>query len=571
MLYGQLFVSKKEMRYVLVNLLLFLSCLSEAQPHDFTLALDSIFNDWTSSTPGGVVAVVHHDKVIYRKAFGLADMEKKIPNAPEWRYDLASIAKQFTAMCIALLEEQSKLSANDDLKKFYPEMKITDEIRIKNLIDHTSGLRDASVLAILSGKMNLKGGVRKKFNTKDYYIECFLRETNLNFEPGSETAYTNFNYVLLADIVEKVSGQSFTQFMDSAIFKPLGMDNTVLRNKVNMDIPMEAKGYRVKGEKYKPVKAYGGVLGDHNMLSTLDDMIRWELNFFDNQLGKGDPALISKVFTSSTLNNGDPSGYGYGLWISDYRSLPQISHGGDDGRHTSHIIKFPEEELIIIVLANSSQYRQTEGKTYKIADFLLRNKLKDPKSEEDSFTFITLPDSVLQSKSGLYTRIDERGLGQLIKMTHTDGALFGNRSWYGKGTRFFSISPNYFVAKGNDGKTIGIRFGLESGVQYVDEFYGENQLARYYFHKNEGTTYRHFAGTFLNQSTGARLKIKSKKDKIVAHKGIIKIPLISFGTDQFYAPNNIALFIFQRDENKRVHRLKVNAPDFRNFIFEREK
>src|SRR6187402_1658084 len=123
--------------------------------------LDSIFMDWKPDAPGGVVCVIHQGNVIFKKGFGLADIERKIPNSPDVKYDLASNAKQFTAMCIALLEEQGKLSIEDDLRKYYPTLKINSVIKIKNLLDHTSGLRDASVLAVLSGKMNLKGEVRK--------------------------------------------------------------------------------------------------------------------------------------------------------------------------------------------------------------------------------------------------------------------------------------------------------------------------------------------------------------------------------------------------------------------------
>lgn len=158
---------------------------------DYLPKLDSIFSSWTKDKPGGTVCVIQQGVIIYKKAFGLGDLQRKTPITLDTRFDLASNAKQFTAMCIALLEEQGKLSVEDDLKKYFPDLKITEPIKIKNLIDHSSGLRDASVLAILSGKMNLKGEVRTKYNTKSYYLECMMRETDLNYPVGSELAYNN--------------------------------------------------------------------------------------------------------------------------------------------------------------------------------------------------------------------------------------------------------------------------------------------------------------------------------------------------------------------------------------------
>ncbi|MFM7486323.1 MAG: serine hydrolase domain-containing protein, partial [Cytophagales bacterium] len=309
--------------------------------------------------PGGIVAVLKGDEVIYKKAVGLADISRNIPNSFDHKYDLASIAKQFTGICIALLEEQGKLSTEDLLFLYYPDFQFSKEIKIKNLLDHTSGIREAYVLATLSGKINLKGELRKKYNTKPYLMKVLTREKDLNFEPGSELAYTNINYILLGDIVEKVSKQPLYRFADSAIFKPLQMNNTFYRFKQNMEIPGEAKGYFVKGKKYKPVKAVGGILGDGKLVTTIDDLLKWENNLRHNKLGKSSQQLIEKLYTSSKLNNGDLSHYGYGFWINEYRGLKQINHGGDDGRFTSFILKFPEQEIVIIALANSSLYNNT--------------------------------------------------------------------------------------------------------------------------------------------------------------------------------------------------------------------
>src|SRR5688572_1705300 len=192
------------MRSFLLFCCLTVSFASWSQPKKQN-KLDSLFAPAANSKrPGGLVCVLRGDEVIYKKAIGLADISRNIPNAFELKYDLASIAKQFTAMCIALLEEEGKISVNDPLSKFYPEFQLPAAIKIKNLIDHTSGIREAYVLAVLAGKANLKGELRPKFNTKAYLLDVLKHEKDLNFEPGMELAYTNINYILLADIVERI-------------------------------------------------------------------------------------------------------------------------------------------------------------------------------------------------------------------------------------------------------------------------------------------------------------------------------------------------------------------------------
>ena len=534
---------------------------------DYEQKIDSLFINWQiKESPGGVVAILEEGNVIYKKAFGLADIDKRINNSPELKYDLASIAKQFTAFCIALLEEQGKLSIEDDVRKYYPEFQYPEGIKIKNLLDHTSGIREAYVLAMLSGKMNLKGEVPKKYNTKEFLLKVLSKEKDLNFKTGDELAYTNVNYILLGDIVERVSKKSLHIFADSAIFKPLGMNQTVFRYRQKMEIDNEVSGYYQKNKKYKKGKAFGGILGDHNMLSTIDDLIKWQMNFYNNQLGKRNQQLIEKVRTSTNLNNGEPTQYAYGLWSNEYRGIKQISHGGDDGRSTSFIVKFPEKKLDIIVLSNSSRYDDTESKAYGIANILLKDFLAKPveSNEEVEITFPSAEE--LKPKSGLYTRVTKNGLAQLRKVSFADSSLYISANYYGKGIKLSATTNNYFIATTGYGKRIQFQFEDDSTQFVLKEVFGEKTG---YFRrlKEFKPSFTDFLGSYVNESTGATLKVKRKKNGIVARKGIIKFPLIVFNRDQFYAYEHDALFIFERDSSGKIFQLKANARDFRNFKF----
>ena len=554
---------------ILFNILLFGYFLGQTAFAQQNSAIDSLFRDWnTPKTPGGVVAVLQEDQVVYKKAFGIADIQKGVSNTIDLSFNLASVAKQFTATCIALLEEQDKLSLEDHLSQYYPEFPFADSVKIKHLLDHTSGIREASVLAILSGKMNIKGQLPRKYQTKDYYFKMLSKQTNLNYPPGEMLAYTNINYILLGDIVEKVSGQSLRQFADSAIFQPLGMTNTFFRDSPDTVVSNEAKGYLYTGKKYKRRKVLGGIVGDHNLVSTLDNLIAWMRNFNHNQLGYKNDQLIKTLTTSSHFNNGKLTSYAYGLWTSEYRGLHQVYHGGDNGQHTSFIVRFPEQKLSVIVLANSSKYDDTQSKAYQIADILLKGKLKEKTEIDTSFTFISLKEEALRPKVGLYKMINDQGMGQIRKVSLNEGSLYISDNYHHDGLKLDPIATDEFIAKNPIGKYLHITFtGTPEGIQLLEQYEGkERELSKV---KELIVNYDNYRGFFTNKSVNVNLNIKSKRDRIFAKKGIIKIPLVPIDKDTFFDTNNNALFVFKRNGTGQVVQLKVNANDFRNFIFEK--
>jgi CubicO group peptidase (beta-lactamase class C family) len=553
----------------LLGCIAFYSLASGQSKNDFQKIDSLLSKDDQTKKPGVIVAVLKGDEVIYKKATGLADISKNIPNSFNHKYDLASIAKQFTGMCIALLEEQGNLSSEDLLSRYYPEFQFSTDVKIKNLLDHTSGVREAYVLATLSGKINLKGELRKKYNTKPYLMKVLSREKDLNFEPGSELAYTNINYILLADIVEKISNQSFHKFADSALFKPLGMTNTSYRYRQDMEIPGEAKGYLIKGKKYKAVKAVGGTLGDGKLVTTIDDLVKWEKNLRHNKMGNSGQQLINKLYKSSKLNDGELTHYGYGFWINEYRGLRTISHGGDDGRFTSFILKFPEKDLAIIVLANSSFYSDTNDKAYKIANVLLQDFFSSPPAIIKTLRFFSPSGNDKKIMPGLYKSISKSGLAKLRKLSVVKDSLFISASYHGTGISLRKVAASNFSATTDSGKRIYFR--IDSVKQTFEEQFEGSEPVMFQPIEKINLSAKAYLGKYLNESTGAKLKITKSKNGVAARKGIIRIPLIPFGHDQFYAFNNDALFIFQRNEREQINSLKVNASDFRNFIFTKFK
>lgn len=528
--------------------------------------VDSVFSSWeTKAGPGGVVAIIQNGKPIYKKAFGMADISSKVPNSTETQFEVASMAKQFTGMSIALLEEQGKLSREDDIKNFFPEFKFDKVVRIKNLLDHTSGIREAYVLAILAGNVNLKGEVPERKNTEKFLLEVLSRERDLNYEPGAEMVYTNVNYFLLGEIVERVSKQSLRMFIDSAIFKPLGMKNSFVRDQKDMRGKSESNGYLQKKKGFKKMRKMGGIVGDHNLVTTIDDMTLWANNFRDNKLGKRDPDLIKKISATSLLNNGDSTRYGYGLYSYFDRGVWKVGHGGDDGGHTCIGTNYLDHDFAVICLANSSRYMDTESKGNKVGDIFLKEFFRN-KPVPDASDYITRPLDDLKRKVGLYYRIGENGLGDFRRIHLKDSSLYLSGSLYHDGIKLSAVTPEYFNFVHKTWGTSHVHFRDSAGVTLLKHGWRKDPRLDFKpLKKNLQVEYNDYKGSFWNESTDATIKVKSKKGRIVGRKGILRIPLIPFDKDLFYATQHDALFIFSRDASGKINRLKINARDFRNF------
>ncbi|HEY0652757.1 MAG TPA: serine hydrolase [Chryseosolibacter sp.] len=528
--------------------------------------VDSVFASWDTKTgPGGVVAIIQNGKTIYKKARGMANIKRKAPNGLSTQFELASMAKQFTGMSIALLEEQNQISREDNINKFFPEFRFDKVVKVKNLLDHTSGIREAYVLAILAGNVNLKGEVPQRKNTTEFLLKLLSRERDLNYEPGSEMVYANVNYILLGEIVARVSKQPFRVFVDSAIFKPLNMTHSFIRDEKKMLGPTESTAYLQKKNGFKTLRKTGGIVGDHNLVTTIDDMILWVNNFRENKLGKRDPGLFKKISATSLLNNGDSTRYGYGLYSHYDRGVWKVGHGGDDGGHTCIGTYYPDHDFAVIVLANSSRYLDTENKGNKAAEIFLNEKFKTPAVPE-STDYIALPIDDLRRKTGLYYRVGSNGLGQFRRIHLKDSNLYLSGSIHHDGIKLSAVDQSYFKFVHPTWGTSHVHFRDSAGVTLLKHGWRKDPRLDFKPMKtNLAISYADYKGSFWNSSTDATIKVKKKKGKIVARKGIIRIPLIPFDSDLFYATDHDALFIFSRDASGKIDRLTINARDFRNF------
>jgi CubicO group peptidase (beta-lactamase class C family) len=378
--------------------------------------VDSLFVEWDRpDLPGCALAVIQDGAIVYKQAYGMADLERNVPLSPASVFDLASTSKQFVAMCILLLAGEGRLTLDDSLRQHIPEMPpYAAGINLRHLIHHTSGIRDYLELMELCGQ---------RFEN-DYYedeiVALLARQKELNFEPGAEHLYSNSGYFLLGEIVKRVSGQPLSEYAQERIFGPLGMVHTRFWDDFSLIVPNRAIGYEPRaGGGYSLALYHFDLVGDGGLLSSVEDLFLWDQNFYDNKLGVGGPGLIEQMLTRGTLNNGEQLDYAFALSHGVYRGLPTVSHGGSWAGYRAEMLRFPEQRLSVICLSNLSNFNPT-GLAKQVADIFLQGRFGEEPDTAHAAAPIVLSGAKLQTRTGDFYNPDT---GTVLALTVEDGRL----------------------------------------------------------------------------------------------------------------------------------------------------
>ena len=315
-----------------------------SQAKSIEAELDAIFKKaYPSNSPGATVLVSKDDQIIYRKAFGMANLELNVPMKPDNVLKLASITKQFTSVAILILMEQGKLSLDDPLSKYISDFPRGSEITIHHLLNHTSGIKDYTRIPELRDKTRLD------ISPEDLISN--FKDLPLEFNPNEKYDYNNSGYVLLGYIIEKISGLSYGDFINENIFKKIGMNNSSYADNYKI-IPNKAVGYGLfegnfeNAEYMSPSFPYAA----GSLISTIDDMFLWNKAIQDNTLISEKSKQLA--FTNHKLNTGKPSNYGYGWFINEIAGLPTVEHTGGINGFTTSGIYVPDSKIYSIVLSN---------------------------------------------------------------------------------------------------------------------------------------------------------------------------------------------------------------------------
>jgi CubicO group peptidase (beta-lactamase class C family) len=285
-------------------------------------AIDAIFATWnTKDSPGCALGVFRDGAMAYSAGYGMASLEHDVPVTPESVFYAGSVSKQFTAMTAALAIQQGKLSYDDSIRKYLPELPAyADAIKVRHLIHHTSGLRDYNTLLSIAGRRDEDAWDNR------VVLQMTAKQTQLNFTPGAEYLYSNTGYTLLATIIGRATGTKFAAFADASIFKPLGLDVTHYHVDARRLVRHRALGYAQREGQWTldtPINERAGAGG---IYTNIPDLLKWDENFYTGRVGG--PEVLKKLQTQGTLNDGRTLAYAWGLQIGEYRGLPIVEHGG---------------------------------------------------------------------------------------------------------------------------------------------------------------------------------------------------------------------------------------------------
>jgi CubicO group peptidase (beta-lactamase class C family) len=514
--------------------------------------IDALFTRWDrDNSPGCALAVVHNGAIVYARGYGMSNLEHRVPITPDSIFHVASISKQFTDMCIALLAAEGRLSLDDDIRSHVPEIpEYGATITIRHLIHHTSGLRDMWDLLAMAGWRD------DDLITEADMLWVSSRQQELNFTPGAEYVYSNTGYALLALIIHRVSGQTLREFAHERIFTPLGMTRTHVHDNHSEIVVGRTQAYEPgKGGRLKISIPVFDVAGTTSLFTTVEDMAKWDANFDDRQVG-GD-AVVTQMLTPGVLNDGSALSYGFGLQVHQHRGLQLVEHSGADAGYRAHYLRFPSERVAVVCLCNLSTMAP-RALALDVADIVLRERFPEPTDPARPE-----PAAADESLAGVYRN---PATGDLLCVQTVDGGLaigFDNPQpleRYDDGTYRNVDQPLLRVRfEKRDGKTLLYSGGRSSPTPDVaqehvsasDEVPRSLQGGDFYSDEVDATYHLEPSGT------GLLLKHYRRDERRLRH---------AFGNT--YEANNLRLELV-RNESGDVTGYRASTFRVRNVYFER--
>ncbi|MFT4604410.1 MAG: CubicO group peptidase (beta-lactamase class C family) [Rhodothermales bacterium] len=313
--------------------------------------VDQLMRPFTGDDrPGAVISVVQNGEVVLAKGYGMANLTYGVPMTAETGMSIASVSKHFTATALLLLEQDGKLSLEDDIREHIPELKdFGTPITLRNMLNHTSGYRE--ILNFLP----MAGWRFGDAFTREDPIRVVQNQARLQNEPGAEFNYNNTSFMLLATVVERVSEQDFNEFMEERVFGPLDMNHTTIKTQPGQIIPGSSQGYAPDSDGgFVYMRHFGEGYGATGVNSTASDMTRWMMNFRDGTVGG--LAAIDALTTRGVLTSGDTTGYALGLGVRDWRGQQLFTHTGGETSHRTYFGYFPEIESGLFFSSNNPAF-----------------------------------------------------------------------------------------------------------------------------------------------------------------------------------------------------------------------
>ncbi len=519
----------------------------EKDSDDLERKVDQVFAAYDKpDSPGCALGVVRDGNFIYKRGYGEASLELGVPITPESVFYMGSGSKQFTAASVVLAAEQGYLSLDDDVRKYVPELPFYGKpITLREMLHHTSGLRDILGLLLLAGR-----------NFEDIHptpelLDLLSRQKALNYMPGEVYLYSNTNFFLMSVVIHRATGKPLSQFAEENIFKPLGMTHTRFYDDHTVVVPGRVPAYepRDNGGFRVDWSTNFDKIGDGGLMSSVDDLLLWDRNFYANKLGKG--TLLKELQTRGVLNNGKQIEYALGLIISTYRGLPIVEHGGALFAYRTEILRFPQQKFSVICLCNVGTSNPGHL-SYQVADLYLAGQL----SPEPSASAARSIDAQLfagwyrnpESHSVLEISVSKEGVGSF-------GTLFKPRD----ATHFVAASgPEIELDRQQN-------LGLRLTLNFKDT--APQVFEKYEPLKSSAENFAQYAGEYTSAELQATYRFAVKDGKLTLatnwQEPAVLEPTI---LDEFQGPFGTAI-VFRRDAAGHVTGYDLFAGRVRNIAF----
>jgi CubicO group peptidase (beta-lactamase class C family) len=411
--------------------------------------VDAVFAAWNASTPGCAVGVSTGGKPALMKGYGMADLEHDVKIAPDTIFEAGSVSKQFTAAAVLLLAREGKLSLDDPVRKYIPELpdyaampaaagqgdsapggsaKTTGgagPLTVRHMLNHTSGLRDWGSVAGIAGWPRTT-----RVHTHAHVLDIVSRQRATNFTPGTQWSYSNTGFNLAAIIVSRVSGTPFAEFTRARLFQPLGMTRTSWRDDYTRIVKGRAMAYSLsrasasesrgsKDDGFHTLMPFENVHGNGGLLTTVGDLLKWNENFVAPVVG--DQSFVAEQQKPGHFNDGRAHGYALGLFVGAYKGVREVYHSGSTAGYQAFLTRFPDQRVSVAVLCNSSNAQATQY-AHAVADVYLADRLKTAAPEAP------LTAAQLQQAAGMY-RSTMSGLAIVVGAERGERDPLRGRKW----------------------------------------------------------------------------------------------------------------------------------------------
>lgn len=528
-----------------------------AQAEDANAQVDQIFAQWDrADSPGCALGVMRAGEIVYARGYGGANLDYELPLTAQSVFYIASTSKQFTAMSVLLLARQGKLSLDDDVRTYLPELPDYGQtITIRHLLHHTSGIRDYLSLSGMSD------APAENIHSDQDFVALIARQRALNFDPGEEFLYSNSNYFLLSQIVERASGQSLRQYAEENIFAPLGMTHTIFRDDRAMVIKNRVAGYVPAGPgAFTTAVTLFQAVGDGGLMTSVEDLAKWDANRYANQLGGGGPELIDEWLTPGVLNNGEAIEYSAGITVGTYRGLVTEAHSGGFIGFSTELLRFPDQQLSVVCLCNLANI-DAAGLARKVADVYLADIVEPVEAAATAPVAETfaVSEQDLVRYVGLYFDPEEKDAVRV--------ALLGGRLVV-RGAGLIPVAAGRFQL---EGAPITIEFptpAADAAAEMVVTFPGD--AARYQaVAPISSDDLNNFAGSYRSEELDATytLVVTGDEPRLALERQGRTTPFDRPSRDVFSSPTGT--IEFTRDGDSRVTGMTLNAGRVRGLAFTR--